>query len=267
MPLGQASGAWRRNRDRGDRRRHRSRAPSTTSGICRRRRRCRPRGTLDFRDLADRRADRAGRRGDHDGLAGLSAGRCRAGRYRRSCRACRARRARSRSAPARIELAQAGAVGERIVCQPRAGQHDVALGESRIVRGDRPRTPCRPHDAADRRRGIGLRVAHAPAHVGIEADSQRVRSKSWPSPGFGTATSSMRKSDSLGSPTGRDARTIRLAWAMMVSSGVCFFAWCCSERIIPGRCEASNPEAREIPRCAICASEVWSFGPSRNDGK
>src|SRR5258708_17976069 len=35
--------------------------------------------------------------------------------------------------------------------------------------------------------------------------------------------------------------------------------------VIPGRCEASNPEARDSPGCN-CTPEVWSFGPSRNDG-
>ena len=41
--------------------------------------------------------------------------------------------------------------------------------------------------------------------------------------------------------------------------------------VIPGRCEASNydvllhiGESRDSPMCN-CTSEVWSFGPSRND--
>src|SRR5258705_14022926 len=36
------------------------------------------------------------------------------------------------------------------------------------------------------------------------------------------------------------------------------------EPVIPGRCEASNPESRDSLMCN-CTSEVWSFGPSRND--
>jgi hypothetical protein len=36
--------------------------------------------------------------------------------------------------------------------------------------------------------------------------------------------------------------------------------------VIPGRCEASNPESRDSPM-RNCASEVWSFGPSRNDSR
>jgi hypothetical protein len=38
-----------------------------------------------------------------------------------------------------------------------------------------------------------------------------------------------------------------------------------AETVIPGRCEASNPESRDSPM-RNCASEVWSCGPSRNDG-
>src|SRR4029077_16843615 len=37
------------------------------------------------------------------------------------------------------------------------------------------------------------------------------------------------------------------------------------QAVIPGRCEASNPESRDSPM-RNCASEVWSLGPSRNDG-
>src|SRR5229473_2412854 len=38
-----------------------------------------------------------------------------------------------------------------------------------------------------------------------------------------------------------------------------------ADPVIPGRCEASNPESRDSPM-RNCASEVWSCGPSRNDG-
>src|SRR5437899_3850658 len=34
---------------------------------------------------------------------------------------------------------------------------------------------------------------------------------------------------------------------------------------MPGRRAASSPESRDAPM-RNCASEVWSFGPSRNDG-
>jgi hypothetical protein len=63
-----------------------------------------------------------------------------------------------------------------------------------------------------------------------------VRNSTWPSPGVGIGQSSIRKSDGLGSPTGRETRMTRLAdWGMVVSSD--FYAF-----VIPGRCEASNPE-------------------------
>src|SRR5437879_9420207 len=35
--------------------------------------------------------------------------------------------------------------------------------------------------------------------------------------------------------------------------------------VIPGRIEDANPESRDSPMCN-CTSEVWSCGPSRNDG-
>src|SRR3954466_10091665 len=35
--------------------------------------------------------------------------------------------------------------------------------------------------------------------------------------------------------------------------------------VIPGRVEDANPESRDSP-VRDCAPEVWSFGPSRNDG-
>src|SRR5216684_1592207 len=38
-----------------------------------------------------------------------------------------------------------------------------------------------------------------------------------------------------------------------------------ADTVIPGRCGASNPESRDSPM-RNCASEVWSCGPSRNDG-
>src|SRR5450631_4317028 len=34
--------------------------------------------------------------------------------------------------------------------------------------------------------------------------------------------------------------------------------------VIPGRRAAANSESRDSPMCN-CTSEVWSFGPSRND--
>src|ERR1700761_9160009 len=45
-----------------------------------------------------------------------------------------------------------------------------------------------------------------------------VRSRTWPSPGEGSAYSSIRKSDAFGSPTGRETRMTRFVWDMVVSS-------------------------------------------------
>src|SRR5436190_9790980 len=39
-----------------------------------------------------------------------------------------------------------------------------------------------------------------------------------------------------------------------------------ADTVIPGRLAEPNPESRDFPM-RNCASEVWSFGPSRNDDK
>src|SRR5256885_5760945 len=39
-----------------------------------------------------------------------------------------------------------------------------------------------------------------------------------------------------------------------------------ADTVIPGRLASANPESRDSPM-RNCASEVWSFGPSRNDDK
>src|SRR6185436_9409763 len=62
-----------------------------------------------------------------------------------------------------------------------------------------------------------------------------VRSRTSPAPGVGTGHSSRRKSEGLGSPTGRAARTMRLPWDMMVPPDFC----CCSSL----RAKRSNPSS------------------------
>src|ERR1700722_12151252 len=58
-----------------------------------------------------------------------------------------------------------------------------------------------------------------------------VRSRTWPSPGEGGAYSSTRKSDALGSPTGRETRTTRFAgWDTVVSS-IFWFLVIASQRV------------------------------------
>src|SRR5256885_10664081 len=47
-----------------------------------------------------------------------------------------------------------------------------------------------------------------------------VRRRTSPAPGVGTGQSSRRKSEGFGSPTGREARTMRLPWDMMVPPNV-----------------------------------------------
>ena len=112
--------------------------------------------TLDLRDLADRRADRAGRRRDHDGLAGLRLADVeQPGIGGHAGHAEHADRGRDRR-ELRIDLAQALAVGDRVRLPARARQHDVALGEARIVGGDDLAHGAAFHHAADRhRRGVG----------------------------------------------------------------------------------------------------------------
>src|ERR1700732_3296991 len=57
-----------------------------------------------------------------------------------------------------------------------------------------------------------------------------VRSRSCPSPGVDSAQSSTRKSDGLGSPTGRETRTTRFADCdMVVTSGFLLFVIARSE--------------------------------------
>src|SRR4051812_34649649 len=82
-----------------------------------------------------------------------------------------------------------------------------------------------------------------------------VRSKTSPAPGVGTGQSSMRKSEGFGSPLGRAARTMRLPWDMgapLVFLLLVVVRHCersegatPAEAVIPGRCEASNPEGRD----------------------
>src|SRR5262245_18281906 len=80
----------------------------------------------------------------------------------------------------------------------------------------------------------------------------------------------MRKSDGLGSPTGRDARTTRLACAMVASSGFYFLEdsvakrECVRQPVIPGRAKRepgisrfSGAQLRTIVRSCV---------PARNDG-
>ena len=76
----------------------------------------------------------------------------------------------------RIDLRKPLPVGDRVRLPARARQHDVALGESRIVGGRDLAHRAAFHHAADRHRlRIGRPVAHAPAHIGIERQPDRAQ--------------------------------------------------------------------------------------------
>src|SRR6267154_388645 len=79
-----------------------------------------------------------------------------------------------------------------------------------------------------------------------------VRNSTSPGPGTGAVYSSMRKSEALGSPTGREARTTRLAdWDMMFPPGFSFFVI-----------------ASEAKQSILAKGKMDCFGRSapRNDG-
>src|ERR1700722_1644813 len=71
-----------------------------------------------------------------------------------------------------------------------------------------------------------------------------VRSRTWPAPGEGGAYSSMRKSDALGSPTGREARTTRFACGDMLVSSVLDFVIAGGEAAEPATYQFASPLAR-----------------------
>ncbi len=72
-------------------------------------------------------------------------------------------------AAAGIELAQAGAVRERVFLPAAKAQHDVAHREFGIARGDDVADRAADHRLPDfGGLGIGLRRAHAAAHVRVE---------------------------------------------------------------------------------------------------
>ena len=133
--------------------------------------------------LADDRADSAGCGRHHNGLAGLRApdlvepG---VGRHPRHAEhAERGRHRRDR----RIDLAQALAVGQRVALPAARAQHDVADVVAGLVGLNDLGDGAALHHAADLDRlGIGRRVAHAAAHIGIERQVERPQQHIWPGP-------------------------------------------------------------------------------------
>src|SRR5258708_38946920 len=73
-----------------------------------------------------------------------------------------------------------------------------------------------------------------------------VRNSTSPALGAGAVYSSRRKSDVLGSPTGRETRTTRLAWDMIVSSGLLLFRHC-------ERSEAIHSSQRKRMDCVVAS--------------
>src|SRR6185437_340546 len=120
-------------------------------------------------ELADDAADRARRRRDHDGVARLGLADIEkpdpggdAGH------ADHAEMGRERL-HARIDLAQIAAVGDRVLLPAGMGGDGVAHRKSRILRLDDFAHPLAGHDLADLRLGgVGARVVHAAAHIGVE---------------------------------------------------------------------------------------------------
>ena len=170
---------------------------------------------LDLGDLPDRRADRPGGRGNHDGFARLRLAdieQARIGGHARHAEHANRGRNRRRAS----DRSCAGP------CHPiaRASANRHARARCRPWRSPDCWTPslrtrCRlPSRRRSDRRRVGRPFAHAAAHIGIKRQPDRAQ-QHLPSPGVGIAQSSMRKSDGLGSPTGRETRTTRFGgWDM-----------------------------------------------------
>src|SRR5450759_3793513 len=68
-----------------------------------------------------------------------------------------------------FDLLQAGAIGQRMGLPASPAYDDVALGEPGDVRGNHFADRAALHHIADANRlGVGWRIAHPTAHVGVE---------------------------------------------------------------------------------------------------
>src|SRR5262245_50307399 len=142
-------------------------------------------GPLDAGDLADYRADRTRSCRDHHGLARdrfadlkqphVSGHSGHSENAQRSLHRC------SRW----IDFLHAGAVGQSMSLPAGTAYDDIAYGELRDVRSNYFADRAALHHIADANRlGIGRRIAHPAAHVGVERKPQRaqqhlVRSGLW----------------------------------------------------------------------------------------
>ena len=178
-----------------------------------------------------------------------------------------------------VDLAQRRAGPMRVLLPAQPILDDVAHLEVGVVGLDHLADGAAGHDLADADgRRIGRRIAHAPAHVGIEREVDDAH-QHLAGPGSGIGTSSTRKSLSAGSAGGRRASTTRrwvlgIGVVIGVSSG--WRPGCCREpspgpsesepafdTAIAGTSAASlccPQQASSAPEARSCSSQ-WPISP------
>ena len=131
---------------------------------------------LELGNLADQRAHGAGGGRHHHGLARLrtpDVEQTGVGRHPRHAEHAERRRDRRER---RIDLAQALAVRHRMGLPAVRTEYDVTHGNAVEIRRYHLAYRAAFHHLPDRDRlGVGRRIAHAPAHVGIEREPQRAQ--------------------------------------------------------------------------------------------
>ena len=122
-------------------------------------------------DLPDEGADRARCGRHHHGLAGLRAADVEKAGIGGHARHPEDAERQARRRHARVELAQALRARHRVVLPAAEGDDRLARREIRMLRGDDLAHGAADHHLADADGlGVGLRRAHAPAHVGVEGE-------------------------------------------------------------------------------------------------
>lgn len=161
--------------------------------------------SLDLGDLADHAADRPGRAGDHDGLAGLGPSdveQAEVGGHARHAQDAEVYRQRRQR---RIDLGQAAAVRQAELLHAERARHMVAHGEPRVAGGDHPAHPARTHDLSDLHGAdVRLPLVHPAAHGRVQREVRHL-DQQFASPGSAAGSSTYSQSVGLGSPTGRAA--------------------------------------------------------------
>jgi hypothetical protein len=75
-----------------------------------------------------------------------------------------------------FNLLQAGAIGQRIGLPASTAYDDIAFGEPGDVRGNHFADGAALHHIADANRlGVGRRIAHPAAHIGVKGKPQRTQ--------------------------------------------------------------------------------------------